>query len=688
MDEQLRLEEEEINIILRRAWDRALRTLATRVNEGTFKTHFRAIRPLTLSETQEKGISVYHVTLGVPSAFTREWVEKRHAHLIADVLGEILDCDVRLTFSIVPREKSSPPAAGASAGRAAAPAAGSLFDTPTSPDAEPQTSATDSTRADSERGLQRRATPPPSPTAPDAPENLSGAAPDAPGISRRNEPRIPSRALQLLMEDDSHHTEEAEQEPADTAWIRRVVPFREAGSEAPAVEPTHLSAGPPAAQSPLADKAKLPGERRNSAGTHSRSSASTGRSAGASSGTDAPFLNPRYTFDNFVTGSSNRLAHAGSYQVALNPGEVYNPLFLYGPPGLGKTHLMHAIGNEFLRTRGGGEGRIAYVSGEAFTTSFITSLREHRTEEFRRKWRSVDLWLVDDIQFIAGKEQTKEEFFHTFNALYQLGKQIVICSDRSPRELRAMDERLRSRFECGLIADIAPPDLETRLAILHRKAEIERMRIPDDVLLYMARLVQSNIRTLEGALVKLIAYASLQNSPVTTELATSILERYYISPGSWGNTGAESNTATDNPGMPSGRNVGFSARTARETATEGYTDGYYSGGYSGGGWGSRGSLRVTPEMVQRVVAKRLGISAEAMNGKKRDKETAQARQIAMHLMRELTEMSLPGIGELFGGRDHSTVMYACDKVRSQMEFDDDLRSLVEDLALQLRAQGA
>jgi chromosomal replication initiator protein len=281
------------------------------------------------------------------------------------------------------------------------------------------------------------------------------------------------------------------------------------------------------------------------------------------------------------------------------------------------------------------------------------------------------VWLVDDIQFIAGKEHTKEEFFHTFNALYQTGKQIVISSDRSPRELRAMDERLRSRFECGLIADIAPPELETRLAILQKKAETERMRIPDDVLLYMARLVQSNIRTLEGALVKIIAYASLVNSPVTTQLASDILERYYI-------------VAREGTSSAAPRDGGAAAADGPGSAPEGAVRRGDFGGTPGFPGARTGS--VTPEAVQRVVAKRFGIAPEALSGKKRDRDVVQARQIAMHLMRELTEVSLPGIGQLFGGRDHSTVAHACDRIRAQLPFDDDLRALVEDLVAQIRAQ--
>ena len=289
---------------------------------------------------------------------------------------------------------------------------------------------------------------------------------------------------------------------------------------------------------------------------------------------DLASLTPRYTFENFIVGSSNRLAHAGARAVAQTPGEVYNPLFLYGTPGLGKTHLMHAIGNQITQAQGGDSSRVAYISGESFTSNFVTSLREHKSEEFRRRWRNVDVWLVDDIQFIAGREHTKEEFFHTFNALYQSGKQIVISSDRSPKELRAMDERLRSRFECGLIADIASPDLETRLAILHRKAETERTRIPDEVLLYMARLVQSNIRTLEGALVKIIACASLQNSPVTTQLASEILERYYISAG----------VGDANEGEQNDRE-GESGATAPRR------------------WSPDIGKRISPEMIQRAVAR-------------------------------------------------------------------------------------
>ena len=237
-------------------------------------------------------------------------------------------------------------------------------------------------------------------------------------------------------------------------------------------------------------------------------------------------LNPRYTFDNFVVGKSNRMAHAGAIHVAEAPGKMYNPLFLYGNSGLGKTHLMHAIGHQIRLALP--QARVAYVSGETFTNHYVAAIRDKRTEDFRRAYRNVDVWLVDDIQMLASKEQTKEEFFHTFNALHQMNKQIVLSSDRSPRELKAMDVRLWSRFECGLVTDIAPPELEMREAILQKKAILENMAIPEEVIAFMANLIQSNIRSLEGALIKLMAYASLARSPVSKQMASEVLSSYYV----------------------------------------------------------------------------------------------------------------------------------------------------------------
>jgi chromosomal replication initiator protein len=338
-------------------------------------------------------------------------------------------------------------------------------------------------------------------------------------------------------------------------------------------------------------------------------------------------LNEKYTFRTFLTGRSNRLAHAGALQVAARPGEVYNPLFLYGGPGLGKTHLLHGIAHAIKETQP--DARIAYVSGEYFAQHYISALRDHATETFRRQYRQVDVWLVDDIQFIAGKEHTKEEFFHTFNTLYQSGKQIVLASDRSPRELNTMDERLRSRFQSGLIADIGPPELETRIAILQQFCQRENVRVSDDVLSYIASAIQSNIRALEGALTKLIAYSSIMSAPVSQEMARDVLSEYFI----------------EKP-IP--------------------------------------SRRLTLDDVVEAVAERFGTTPAVLKGPNRNKEISLARQIAMYLCRELMpEMSTSLTGAAFGGRDHATVVYACQRMKALLQVDPEMQNLVNDLKKQL-----
>lgn len=334
-------------------------------------------------------------------------------------------------------------------------------------------------------------------------------------------------------------------------------------------------------------------------------------------------LNDKYTFDSFLVGRSNRLAHAGSMQVAQRPGEVYNPLFLYGGAGLGKTHLLHAIAHSMREKNP--HARIAYVSGEYFAQHYIMALREHATEDFRRQYRMVDVWLVDDIQFIAGKEHTKEEFFHTFNALYQSGKQIVLASDRSPRELNTMDERLRSRFQSGLIADIGAPDLETRIAILQRCRQREKADIPDDVLTYIASAIQSNIRALEGALTKLLAYSSIMGLPIRPELAQEVLSEYFI----------------EKP-VP--------------------------------------TRKLTVDVIVAEVGEMFGITPEALRGPNRNKEVSQARQIAMYLCRDLLpEMNTSTTGAAFGGRDHATVVYACQRVKAMRELDPEIADVLNRL---------
>jgi chromosomal replication initiator protein len=323
-------------------------------------------------------------------------------------------------------------------------------------------------------------------------------------------------------------------------------------------------------------------------------------------------LNPRYTFDAFIVGNSNRLAHAASLAVAEAPGESYNPLFLYGGVGLGKTHLLHAIGHQGVQTG----LAVLYVSSEQFTNEIVNAIRYRTTEEFRAKYRSVDILLVDDIQFIAGKESTEEEFFHTFNSLYEMSKQIVICSDRPPKAIVSLEERLRSRFEWGLIADIQPPDLETRMAILRVKADLLRYHVPDDIIAYIAGRVQTNIRELEGSLNRLMAYQQLHRTDLTMDVARA----------------AMSSLGSD----------------TREPDLSGM-------------------------QIAQAVAEYYRISIEAMCGKQRDKYIVTPRQIAMYLIRQETSTSLFEIGQLFGGRDHSTVLHACEKIDRSLHTNANLR---------------
>ncbi len=330
-------------------------------------------------------------------------------------------------------------------------------------------------------------------------------------------------------------------------------------------------------------------------------------------------LNPKYTFDTFVIGNSNRLAHAASVAVAESPAKAYNPLFIYGGVGLGKTHLMHAIGHYILKQNI--KSKVVYISSETFTNELINSIRDDKNNEFRNKYRSVDVLLIDDIQFIAGKERTQEEFFHTFNSLYEANKQIIISSDRPPKEIPTLEDRLRSRFEQGLIADIAPPDLETRIAILRKKAKVENLSISDDVMLLIAKKIQSNIRELEGALIRIVAYSSLTNGEINEDLANEALKDIISN--------------------------------------------------------SKPKL-VTPAAIKDVVGQYYTMKIEDFNAKKRNKSIVLPRQIAMYLCRELTDLSLPRIGEEFG-RDHTTIMHAYEKISSDMKIDIQLKSVIEEL---------
>ncbi|MCG3112042.1 MAG: chromosomal replication initiator protein DnaA [Candidatus Manganitrophus sp. SB1] len=337
-------------------------------------------------------------------------------------------------------------------------------------------------------------------------------------------------------------------------------------------------------------------------------------------------LNPRYTFDSFVVGSSNQFAHAASRKVAERPGTSYNPLFLYGGVGLGKTHLLSAIGN-FISTRDP-HLRIAYLSSEQFTNDVINSIRYDKMIEFRNKYRNVDALLIDDIQFISGKERTQEEFFHTFNTLYEANKQVVISSDRSAKEMSDIEERLRSRFEMGLIADIQPPDLETKIVILRRKAEVEGIPLPNDVALLLATHIKTNIRELEGALIRLGAFSSLTGQEITVEMAKRVL---------------------------------------RDTIQE-------------------KKRVVTIEDIQRAVAERFQIKLVELKSKKRTKNLVFPRQICMFLCRELTSLSFPEIGKHFGGKDHSTVIHACKQIEKGMGEDFNLKTTLDSLTQNLKEE--
>lgn len=332
------------------------------------------------------------------------------------------------------------------------------------------------------------------------------------------------------------------------------------------------------------------------------------------------FLNPKYQFDSFVIGDSNRFAHAAALAVAEAPAKSYNPLFIYGGVGLGKTHLMHAIGHKVFSTYS--NLIILYVSSETFTNELIKSIRDDKTVEFRNKYRNIDVLLIDDIQFLAGKERTQEEFFHTFNSLYEANKQIIISSDRPPKEIPTLEDRLRSRFEWGLITDIQPPDLETRIAILSKKARQENIDLPDDVLLFIAKKIKSNIRELEGALCRIAAYAAFEGKKIDYELAEKTLQDIF---------------ATDK------------------------------------------NRKITIELIQETVAQHFNIKVNELKGKKRTKNIAYPRHIAMYLCRVLTDNSLPKIGEVFGGRDHTTVLHAQEKIETELKSDTELQECIKKL---------
>jgi len=343
-------------------------------------------------------------------------------------------------------------------------------------------------------------------------------------------------------------------------------------------------------------------------------------------GTFSNKLNPKYTFDTFVIGNGNRFAHAAALAVAESPAKSYNPLFLYGGSGLGKTHLMHAISH--VITKNFPMMKLLYVTGEQFTNEMIDSIRYEKQVEFRNTYRKIDVLLIDDIQFLAGKEGTQEEFFHTFNALYEANKQIIISSDRPPKEIPTLEERLRSRFEWGLTTDINPPDYETRIAILRKKAQLENITVPDEINSFIATHIHSNIRELEGALSKITAYCMLTNQTITLELAEEILKDM----------------------IP-----------------------------------QKNQKVITVDMIQQAVADQYKLNIHELKQKKRTRAVAFPRQVAMYLCRELTDMSLPQIGEKFGGRDHTTVLHAHDKINEMRRSDPFLEKSINEIIAKLKS---
>ena len=335
-------------------------------------------------------------------------------------------------------------------------------------------------------------------------------------------------------------------------------------------------------------------------------------------------LNPKYTFDSFVIGNSNRFAHAACLAVAESPAKAYNPLFIYGGVGLGKTHLMHAIGHYILSNNP--SAKVVYVSSEKFTNELINSIKDDKNVEFRNKYRNVDVLLIDDIQFIANKERTQEEFFHTFNALHDANKQIILSSDRPPKEIPTLEDRLRSRFEWGLIADVAAPDYETRIAILKKKADVENLNIPNEVMAYIATKIKANIRELEGALIRVVAFSSLTNKEVSVDLASEALKDIIS---------------------------------------------------------NKNSKQITIELIQEIVANYFNLRLEDFKSARRTRNVAYPRQIAMYLSRKLTDTSLPKIGEEFGGRDHTTVIHAYEKILQNLKVDEALQNTINDITKKL-----
>ena len=393
---------------------------------------------------------------------------------------------------------------------------------------------------------------------------------------------------------------------------------------APIYEPAegHLPGAEPGPGGPSIAPAPAPAHAANSRHDQPFGSPTAGRTGRL----DSPVLDPRYTFDTFVIASSNRFAHAAAQSVAESPARSYNPLFIYGDAGLGKTHLLHAIGNYVLENFSG--RHVRYVTTETYMNEFVDAIRTNATTAFKRRYRECDVLLIDDVQFMERKESLQEEFFHTFNSLYGASKQIVLTSDRPPKSIATLEDRLRSRFLSGLITEVQPPELETRLAILQTKAEREQVAVPDEVLEFIATHVKDNIRELEGALIRVTAFASLNRQPMSRELAEQVLSDI---------------VSADQP------------------------------------------RRITPQVILDATSETFGFSVEELCGPNRRRPLVTARQVSMYVFRELTDFSYPAIGREFGGRDHSTVMHAVEKIGGLMKERHQIYNQVTDLIVRIKS---
>ncbi|GAA4595196.1 chromosomal replication initiator protein [Actinoplanes octamycinicus] len=557
--------------------------------------------------------------LSVPDAYTRDVIELRLRPAITEALTRRLNRPIQVAVTVRPPEDGTG-------------MPGTVYGTPVEPEPAPRPE----------------------------PQPMHYADPPRPADPRNFQPELPGYPAEQQYQQPAFGPPEHAPEPYPTGSAQHssppAVPYvRNDGQEAlfadpmpamPPAPPVNRSAPPrapeknelphEAAPMPPQNNQRHPIDRRddpmpNRAGDNGPGRPQVDlRGPGASprpGGNDGNRLNPKYMFETFVIGSSNRFAHAASVAVAESPAKAYNPLFIYGSSGLGKTHLLHAIGH--YATTLGHARSVRYVSTEEFTNDFINSLRDDKTQAFQRRYRDVDILLIDDIQFLENRERTQEEFFHTFNTLHNANKQIVISSDRSPRQLATLEDRMRTRFEWGLLADIQPPDLETRIAILQKKAAQERMYAPDDVLEFIASRVSNSIRELEGALIRVTAFASLTRSPVQLSLAEEVLRDF----------------------MPDGAGP-----------------------------------EITADQIMVSTADYFGVSLEDLRGHSRSRVLVNARQVAMYLCRELTDLSLPRIGQAFGGRDHTTVMHADRKIRQHMAERRSLYNQIAELTNRIKQQ--